>query len=86
VEDAIKGSVFIGGTTKKAFDYGAICDVCFNEFDTGGDLFPSGVAEVIDDNDLMSLPEEEGCDGASHISGTAGDHDFHKKITPFEAG
>ena len=82
VEDTIKGSVFIGGPAKKSFDLSAIRDIRFYEFDAGGDLFATGVAEIVDDDDRVTLPGEESRYCTSDITRTAGNHDFHKKITP----
>jgi len=59
VEDAVEGSVFIGSSAKKAFDYGTIVDIGFDEFDACGDLVTEGVAKIIYHDDLMSLLYQE---------------------------
>jgi hypothetical protein len=50
-----------------------------------GNQVAAGVAEVVDDGDLMPLLDQQRRNGTSDISGTAGNHDLHKKITPFPA-
>jgi len=83
VENTFEGSVFSCCLTKKALDTGAIGDVGFDEFDAFRDQIAAGVAEIVDDNDLVSLADEEFRYGTSDISGAAGNHDLHKKFALF---
>ena len=82
VEDAVEGRLFSGCVAKKLFDASTIGDVGFDEFDTGGDQIAAGVAEVIDDYDLVPLAGQERRNCAADISGPARYHDLHKKICP----
>jgi hypothetical protein len=80
VEDTVEGSVFSGRPAKEAFNLVAIGDVGFYKFDPSGDEIAAGVAEVVDDNDLMSLTGEKRRNCSADVSGTSSNHDLHKNF------
>src|SRR5271155_390135 len=82
VENAVKGNLFIGCPTKETFDLGTICNIGFNEFNALRDEVAAGVAEIVDYRDLMPLLHQQFRNGTTDITGTARDHNLHKKITP----
>jgi hypothetical protein len=82
VQNAVEWSACGGRFPKQNFDASTVCDVGFDELDASGNLVAMGMAEVIDDDDLMALAEEKRGDCASDVAGTAGNHDLHKKVDP----
>jgi hypothetical protein len=79
VEDAVEGNISSLGIAKQTFNGCAIGDIGFNKLDAWGNEAALGVAEIINDDDLISLLGEECSDGSADVAGTARYHDFHKK-------
>jgi len=82
VENTVKGNLFISGPTEEAFDLRTISNIGFNEFNALGNEVAAGVAEIVNYGDLMPSLDQQFRNGTTDITGTARDHNLHKKITP----
>jgi hypothetical protein len=83
VEDAVVRCPIGGCGAEKAFDDRLLGYVGLNEIDAGGYFLETGVTKVINDSNHVSLSAKERCNGASDVSGTAGNQNLHKKYALF---